>query len=485
MDIPTLVSGTLAIAPELVLALAGLLILVISPLVKSGRGEAFFLIAAAGVAISLALNFGRFETDVRAFSGVLAVDSFSAYFNSIFLLSALATLVFAKDHMKSRTDCLDEFYALLLLCTSGMMILASSVELMTLFVGFEIMSIAVYILSGWRSGSADSTESGVKYLVLGGFSSAVLLFGIALLYGATGSTFVVEILRAADGSAMYICGTALVAAGIIFKVGAVPLHQWVPDIYEGAPVTVTGFMSVAVKAAAFAILMRIFLDPAVVSGSYLSAAIQAAAVLTMVVGNIAAIYQKSVKRMLAYSSVAHAGYALVGVAAVLSDSSVGSGSVFYYLFAYSFMNLGAFGILAYASGRENDCDTFEKISGLWKRKPAAALALGVFMFSLAGIPPTVGFFGKYRVFSTAVDAGMAPLAVIGIIASVISAYYYLKILVHAFMKEDSYGASERQPLAGATIAVLAAGTVFFGIFPLLSWDLALRASATLSAAAPF
>ena len=485
MNMQVLFESTLAILPECVLILAGLLILICAPILKKRWTGSLFLLAISGTVLSLILNFSRFSGESSAFSGALVIDSFSAYFNSLFLLAALATILFSKDHLEGRTQWLEEFYALVLFCTSGMMVLASSVELMTLFVGFEIMSIAVYILSGFRSKSLDSTESGVKYLVLGGFSSAVLLFGIALLYGATGSTFLEEILKSPGNLPMYVCGAAFVAVGVIFKIGAVPLHQWVPDIYDGAPLTVTGYMSVAVKAAAFVLLLRIFLGSAPGFENYMTAAVQIAAVLTMVVGNIAAIYQKSVKRMLAYSSVAHAGYALVGVAAVFSDSSVGSGSVLYYLFAYTFMNLGAFGILAYASREGDDCDTFERISGLWSRKPAASLALGVFMFSLAGIPPTIGFFGKYRVFLAAVDANLTPLAVIGIIASVISAYYYLKVLVYAFMREDSYGASANKPLSGATIAVLTAVTVFFGIFPFLSWDLAAQASNTLLAAIAF
>ena len=485
MNTQVLFESTLAILPECVLILAALLILICAPVLKKRRTEPLLLLAISATLLSFVLNFARFSGESSAFSGAVVIDSFSAYFNSLFLIAAFATILFSKDHLEKRTQWLEEFYALVLFCTSGMMILASSVELMALFVGFEIMSIAVYILSGFRSRSADSTESGIKYLVLGGFSSAVLLFGIALLYGATGSTFIEEIVRNPGNLPMYVCGAAFVAVGVIFKIGAVPLHQWIPDIYDGAPLTVTGYMSVAVKAAAFVMVLRIFLDSASVFENHMTMAVQIAAALTMVIGNIAAIYQKSVKRMLAYSSVAHAGYALVGVAAVLSDTSVGSGSVLYYLFAYTFMNLGAFGILAYASREGDDCDTFERISGLWSRKPAAAFALGVFMFSLAGIPPTIGFFGKYRVFLAAVEANMTPLAVIGIITSVISAYYYLRVLVCAFMRKDSYGASGSKPLSGTVIAALAAATVFFGVFPLLSWDLAAQASNALLATVPF
>ncbi len=485
MNIQTLLRDTIAIAPELTLVLTALIVLILSSILKRSGSKEFFFISVAGTIISLVLNFSRFSEEISAFSGALEINSFSAYFNSIFLLAALGTILFSKDYLDKRTQWIEELYALVLLCTCGMMILASSVELMTLFVGFEIMSIAVYILSGFAGRSGDSNEAGVKYLVLGGFSSAVLLFGIALLYGATGSTFIREILQSPDNLPMYICGATLVAAGIVFKIGAVPLHQWIPDIYDGAPLTVAGYMSVAVKAAAFAMLLRIFLDSGPELQSYLPKAVQIIAALTMIIGNVAAIYQKSVKRMLAYSSIAHAGYALVGVAAVISVPSVGSASVLYYLFAYALMNLGAFGILAHISGEKNDCDTFERISGLWKRNPAAAFALGILMFSLVGIPPTIGFFAKYRVFLAAVEAQLTPLAVIGIITSVISAYYYLKVLAYAFMREDRYGASIRKPVSGATLAALTAASVFFGIFPLFSWELAAQASERLFALIAF
>ena len=486
MNIQTLIQSALALVPETALILGALLILLLSSSLKRKQSDAFCALSVVTIAVAFVFNFSRFSETTTAFSGAVITDSFSAYFNSIFLISALATVFLSRDHLRGKSQWVEEFYALVLLCACGMMVLASSVELMTLFVGFEIMSIAVYILSGFMRKSEGSIESGVKYLVLGGFSSAILLLGIAFLYGACGSTFLAEIVvTPSENMPMYICGIAFTAVGVFFKIGAVPLHQWVPDIYEGAPLTVAGYMSVAVKAAAFIILFRILTVTHAGIENYMETAIQVLAILTMVVGNVAAIYQKSIKRMLAYSSVAHAGYALVGVAAFVSDASVGAGSVLYYLLAYSFMNLGAFAILAYASAERNDCDSFERISGLWKRRPAASLGLCVFMFSLAGIPPTIGFFGKYRVFSTAVDAGLAPLAVIGILASIVSVYYYLRVLVYAFMKEDSYGAGVSKPLSGITITALAAASVFFGIFPLLSWNLAVQASGALALVTAF
>ncbi len=481
MDLSTVFQSTSLIVPEIVLMLFGMVILILSPIVKNQKNDYFLYVGIAGVVLSFVLNLGRFNSEAIAFSGTLRIDNFSAYFNSLFLFSSLVTVLIAKDYLKKNTPYINEFYALILFCTSGMMILASSVEFMTLFVGFEIMSIAVYILSGFDNTSTKSTESGIKYLVLGGFSSGILLYGIALLYGATGSLYFTEIISNFSASPMYIAGISLVLAGFVFKIGAVPLHQWVPDIYQGAPLPVTGYMSVAVKAAAFAVLLRIVLDLAILPSGYLLIAVQVVAVLTMVIGNIAAIYQSSVKRMLAYSSVAHAGYILVGVAALIADRSVGGQGILYYLFAYTFMNLGAFAILAYLSREDRDCDTFDHIAGIWKRKPMTAVALGVFMFSLAGIPPTIGFFSKYRIFLSAVESGQSFIAVIGIVASVVSAYYYLKVLVYAFMKQDEYGFGSHKPVSSVAITVLAIATVFFGIIPAFSWELAVEASKNLLA----
>lgn len=480
MDLSTVFQSTSLITPEIALLLAGMAILILSPVLKDSENSNYFLyLGVAGIILSFVLNLGRFDSEAAAFSGSLRIDSFSAYFNCLFLLASLITVLVARDYLKRNTPYINEFYTLILFCTSGMMILASSVEFMTLFVGFEIMSIAVYILSGFDNKSTSSTESGIKYLVLGGFSSGILLYGIALLYGASGTLHFTEIISAYDGSPMYITGVSLVLAGFVFKIGAVPLHQWVPDIYQGAPLPVTGYMSVAVKSAAFAVLLRIVIDLAILPTGYLLTAVQIVAVLTMIIGNVAAIYQSSVKRMLAYSSIAHAGYVLVGVAALIADRSVGGQGIIFYLFAYTFMNLGAFAILSYLSRENRDCDTFDHIAGIWKRKPLTAIALGIFMFSLAGIPPTIGFFSKYRVFLSAVESGQSMLAVIGIIASVVSAYYYLKVLVYAFMKQDEYGFGSYKPVSSIAITILAIGTVFFGIIPVFSWQFAVEASRNL------
>ena len=267
--------------------------------------------------------------------------------------------------------------------------------------------------------------------------------------------------------------------GLIFKIGAFPLHQWVPDVYEGAPMPVTAFMSVGVKAAAFAILLRVIFEGFSEIQISIMSVLWIVAVFTMVVGNIAAIAQKSIKRMLAYSSIAHAGYALVGVVAAYGGDKLAVSSVIYYLFAYMFMNLGAFGVLAYLSRDGKECETFDDISGLWRKRPYLALALGVFMFSLAGIPPTLGFFAKYRLFLSAVQADFYWLAVIGILSSVVSAYYYLRVLVYAYMKEETTTFPSFKFASSVVLIVLCIGTLVLGVFPFNSWNLALEAAGSV------
>jgi NADH-quinone oxidoreductase subunit N len=475
MDLSEAFKSTVLIGPEISLVLAGLVLIVVDPLIKGRGKKELFWIAILGLTFGFILNLGRFDREGIAFSGALSLDGFAAYFNTIFLIGAFLATILSRDYIEKMDLRVNEYYALILFSTSGMMILGSAREFMSLFLGFEIMSVSVYVLSGFNRRSLRSAESGIKYLVLGGFSSAILLYGIALIYGASGTIFLDEIAsRFNVNNPLYVVGTALILTGFVFKIGAFPLHQWVPDIYEGAPVTVTGFMSVGVKAAAFAILLRVFFEG--FSGIEVSwmKVLWIVSALTMTVGNLAAIVQTSIKRMLAYSSIAHSGYALVGVVSAYGGRELGLSSVLYYLFAYTFMNLGAFGVLAYLSREGRECETLEDVSGLWQRKPLTAIALGVFMFSLAGIPPTVGFFAKYRVFLSAVRSEFYWLAVIGILNSVISAYYYLRVLVYAYMREEGVEFPGFKPASAFALTVLTIGTLILGIVPFYSWDLALR-----------
>jgi NADH-quinone oxidoreductase subunit N len=477
MDLSEVFRSTLLIGPEIALIITGIIVMVIDPLIKGERKRNLFWIALVGLAVGFVLNLERFHNETSAFSGALALDGFAAYFNLIFIIGAFLAIVLSKDYIENMNLKIGEYYALILFSTSGMMILGSAKEFMTLFLGFEIMSVSVYVLSGFNRRSVRSAEAGIKYLVLGGFSSAILLYGIALIYGASGTIFLDEIAAKFNASnPLYLAGTALILTGFIFKIGAFPLHQWVPDIYEGAPVTVTGFMSVGVKAAAFAILLRVLFEGFSGIEANWMQVLWVVSAFTMTIGNLAAIVQTSIKRMLAYSSIAHAGYALVGVVASYGGKELGLSSVMYYLFAYMVMNLGAFGVLAYLSKDGKECETFDDISGLWQRKPLMAIALGIFMFSLAGIPPTIGFFAKYRVFLSAVKAEFYWLAIIGILNSVISAYYYLRVLVYAYMKEESVVFPLFKPVSAVALAILTIGTLLLGILPLYSWDLAIKAA---------
>jgi len=480
MDLSEVFKSTLLIGPEISLIVAGLIIIVLDPILKGSAKKNLFGLALLGLAVGFILNLKRFGVAEAAFSGALSLDQFAAYFNIIFLLGAFLAVIIARDYLSNTNKYSNEFFALILFSTSGMMILSSAKEFMSLFLGFEIMSISVYILSAFNRKSARSTEAGIKYLILGGFSSAILLYGIALLYGASGSVYLDEILRNFDpANPLFLAGSALVIVGLIFKIGAFPLHQWVPDVYEGAPMPVTAFMSVGVKAAAFAILLRVVFEGFPEIQLSIMPVLWIVAVFTMIVGNIAAIAQKSIKRMLAYSSIAHAGYALVGVVAAYGGDRLAVSSVIYYLFAYMFMNLGAFGVLAYLSKDGKECETFDDIAGLWGKRPYLAIALGVFMFSLAGIPPTLGFFAKYRVFLSAVQADFYWLAVIGILSSVVSAYYYLRVLVYAFMKEETTTFPPFKFSSSVVLIFLCIGTLVLGVFPFDSWRLALEAAGSV------
>jgi len=480
MDLSEVFKSTLLIGPEISLIIAGLILIVLDPILKGSAKKNLYVLALLGLAIGFILNLKRFGVAETAFSGALSLDQFAAYFNIIFLLGAFLSVIISRDYLSNTNKYSNEFFALILFSTSGMMILSSAKEFMSLFLGFEIMSISVYILAAFNRKSARSTEAGIKYLILGGFSSAILLYGIALLYGASGSVYLDEIVSKFDPTnPLFLAGSALVLVGFIFKIGAFPLHQWVPDVYEGAPMPVTAFMSVGVKAAAFAILLRVIFEGFSEIQISIMSVLWIVAVFTMIVGNIAAIAQKSIKRMLAYSSIAHAGYALVGVVAAYGGDKLAVSSVIYYLFAYMFMNLGAFGVLAYLSRDGKECETFDDISGLWRKRPYLALALGVFMFSLAGIPPTLGFFAKYRLFLSAVQADFYWLAVIGILSSVVSAYYYLRVLVYAYMKEETTTFPSFKFASSVVLIVLCIGTLVLGVFPFNSWNLALEAAGSV------
>jgi len=351
-----------------------------------------------------------------------------------------------------------------------MMVMASGTELMTLFLGLELMSISLYALAGYTRTRMISNESALKYFLLGSFATGFLLYGMALLYGATGTTNLhgisLFLAKSHLQNPMPIIGMALLVIGFGFKIAAVPFHMWAPDVYQGAPSPITAFMSAGPKAAAFAAFVRVFVEALPTLQSEWVALIWIMAVLTMTVGNVIALVQDNIKRMLAYSSIAHAGYVLV---AFLSAGELGISSILYYMLAYTFMNIGAFAIISVLGGKGEDKVNIEDYNGLGYRYPVAAIAMSLFLFSLAGIPPTAGFMGKFYIFSAAIKEGYLGLAIIGVINSVISVYYYLRVTVAMYMKEPAAsGVSPSlifSPACIVAILISAFGVLRMGLFP--------------------
>jgi NADH-quinone oxidoreductase subunit N len=452
--------------PLIILAVGGLVLMLVDALVRDRSEPAVwtaFLFTAAGVA-SVALFIGEASPTAPEIVGdFLAVDKMALFFDIVICgggaLSALLAGGYLQEHKLER----GEFYVVLLYSGFGGMVLARATDLLTLFIGLETMSLGVYAMVAFRRTSARSVEAGVKYFLLGSFAAALLLFGSALLYGATGHTDLAgigESIRAGDASVqLALLGMMLALVGLAFKVSAVPFHMWTPDAYEGAPTPVTTFMSVAVKSAAFAVLVRVLM---VAFGDELSASastgwppvVAALAALTMIVGNVSAIVQPSVKRMLAYSSIAHAGYALVGVAAAFEVGQEGVSAVMYYMMAYTVSNVLAFGSLILMGSYGKEAVTYEDLAGVGRRHPMAALPFVIGVLSLLGMPPTAGFFGKYYVFNAAVQAGggMVWLAVLGVLTSAVGAYYYIRVIVYLFMREPQAGAVLAVPMRSGYVA---------------------------------
>ncbi len=420
-------------------------------------------VAAATLALTLAWELLHLAAPPStAFYGLIRVGGFASFINVVVIGSGLLTVVLSVPYLRQIRHGYGEVYALLLFATAGMVMLGTANNLVSIFVGLETMSICLYILTGLVREDEGGIESALKYFLLGAFSTGFFLYGIALLYGATGTMYLPEMaegLAARNAPVMFWAGVGLFLIGFLFKVSAVPFHMWTPDVYQGAPTTLTGYMSTASKASAFASLILVLfyaLPP-----ERWSLVLAVVAVATMVLGNVLALVQGNVKRMLAYSSIAHAGYVLVGLAAGTTDGYAGA---LYYLLIYSLMNIGAFGVMALLEwdGKEGRLQTVDSLAGVGFRKPLLGVAMGVFMFSLTGFPPLGGFFGKVAVFAPAIDAGLTWLAIVGVLASVLSAYYYLRVLFVFWMKspeEQAEGARQASfpvPAASAVVIVTCA-----------------------------
>jgi NADH-quinone oxidoreductase subunit N len=418
-----------------------------------------------------------------AFQNTILLDRFALFFTVFFVGAAALTILFSVQYVREAEIHEGEFYVLILLAAFGMILMAAANDLILFFLGLETMSIAVYVLTGmWRE-RAQAAEAALKYFLIGAFATGFLLYGIAIIYGTTGSTQLSRIASAlsqgeGQASLLLLAGVFLVLIGLAFKVAAVPFHFWVPDVYDGAPTPVTAFMAVAVKAAAFAGWARIFLHSLSPLQGEWTVPVKALSILTMTVGNVIAISQSSVKRMLAYSSIAHAGYLLI---ALVAGGAAGGQALLFYLLSYAVMTLGAFAVLIALKDGERDNEAYGDFAGLGFKRPFLGMAMALFMLSLAGFPPLGGFTGKFYLFSSAVAAGHVDLAVIGALNSLLSVVYYLRVIVAMYMEEGGAEGKTfaRAPYLYLVIAVAVFGTLYLGVLPAPALDLSLKAFSSL------
>jgi NADH-quinone oxidoreductase subunit N len=461
------------ILPELVLSIFGLLVMFLDPIMdERGSQRTLGGIALAGAIAALAATLYQAQSQFwgLGFWEMVRVDAFSVFFHFVVAAAVILVILSSYEYMEVQQIRAGEYYALILFGAVGMDLMSSAVELVLIFIALEISSISTYVLAGFRRRSAISSESSVKYFLLGSFATAFFLYGVALMFGATGSTSITQISAALNqyagtghGPLLAYLGVALMFVGLGFKVAAAPFHVWTPDVYEGAPSPVVGFMSTAPKAAVFAVLLRIMFETQAPGRIWL---IWVAAALSMTIGNIAALVQDNVKRLLAYSSIAHAGYLLVAIASLPAN---GIPAAMFYTASYAAMNIGAFAVIGHFAGAGERYVTIEDYSGLGRRSPALAAILTVFLLSLIGIPITGGFFAKFYVFSAALQGNhpLIGLVIIGVLNSAIAAYYYLRVIVVMYMREPREDAPVAPIPAGLGLALglSLAITIYLGILP--------------------
>ena len=472
----------LVILPELIVVAAACLVLVLDPITPSSRKELLAWLSLGALALCIGLTGGQISVlNIRlsAFSDLVVVDGYARFWKLLLYGVTGFTILLSLAYLKAERLNLGEYYGFILLSLAGMMVMVSGADLLTIYLGTELMSLSLYVMAGLKRSSPRSLEASAKYFVLGAFSSGLLLYGISLLYGIAGSTTLASIAGAIGtrgfDDPLLLIATILLAAGFGFKLAVVPFHMWTPDVYQGAPTSVTAFMAVASKAASFAAFLRVFVEGLGGLKADWSNLFLLLCVITLILGNVVAIVQTNIKRMLAYSSIAHAGYALIGVVAAgrgMGESGGASGlaSVMLYLALYAFMTLGAFAVIGMFRKGDVEGEEIEDFTGLAKRQPVAAFLMLVFMVSLAGIPPTAGFIGKFYVFMAAVESGLTWLAVVALIFAAVSAYYYMRVVMVMYMREpDASVVDAPQLVASPALSVVlvcaVAGVIFFGLFP--------------------
>ncbi|MCG3777723.1 MAG: NADH-quinone oxidoreductase subunit N [Nitrospira sp.] len=471
----------LALLPELIIVATACLVIVLDPITPASRRDLLGWLSLGSLALCLGLTMGQIgvlNIRVSAFSDLVVVDAYARFWKVLLYGVTALTIVLSLPYLKAERIHLGEYYGFILLSLAGMLVMVSGADLLTIYLGTELMSLSLYVMTGLNRSKPRSLEAAAKYFVLGAFSSGILLYGISLLYGMAGSTKLASIAAAIGthgaNDPLLLIAVILVAVGFSFKLAAVPFHMWTPDVYEGAPTSVTAFMAVAAKVASFAAFMRVFIEGLGGLKADWSLLFLLIALVTLVLGNLVAIVQTNIKRMLAYSSIAHAGYALIGFIAAgratgTSGGTPGLASVMIYLALYAFMTLGAFAVIGMLRKGGIEGEEIEDFAGLAKRQPLAAFLMLLFMASLAGIPPTAGFIGKFYVFMAAVQVGLAWLAAIALIFAAVSAYYYMRVVMVMYMREpDPSSIVPRlvtSPALSFLLACAAGGVILLGLFP--------------------
>jgi NADH-quinone oxidoreductase subunit N len=457
------------ILPEIMICFFAIFILVVDPFLQKGKKMISAHLSWIAVVLAFVANLSLWDFQETTFSGMFLVDNYACFFKLIFLAGSFLIILVSTAYLKREELLHGEYFSLILFSTLGMMLLASGFDLVVIFLGLEIMSVSLYVLAGYKRNDLKSNEASLKYFLMGAFASGFLLYGIVLLYATAGSTNLEEIIKSIAYSntgpnLLAFAGAGLLLVGFGFKIASVPFHMWVPDVYQGAPTPVTAFISAGPKAAGFAALLRVFLFSFVTIELDWVSIVWVMAALTMTAGNIIAIAQSDIKRMLAYSSIAHAGYVLV---ALVAGGATGVSSALFYLLAYTFMNIGAFTIVILLGKKGEENTALVDYSGLGSRSPVLAILMTVFMFSLAGFPPTAGFMGKFYVFSAAVKSGFIWLVVIGVLNSLISVYFYLRIVVLMFMHPPQPKAQRVLVTPGASLVLLITlwAVLHLGILP--------------------
>jgi NADH-quinone oxidoreductase subunit N len=466
------------ILPEVVLSVFGIIVMMIDPLIpEHGSKKPLGIIAIVGTLAGLAAT--AFQTGFygNAFYNTIRVDTFSVFFHVVVLLIALVVSLTSLEYLEVQRIRSGEYYALVLFGTVGMMLMSSAVELVLIFIALEISSISTYILAGMRRRAAESAEASLKYFLLGSFATAFFLYGVALVFGATGTTNVYGIAQYLQGqsSLLVYLAVGLMFVGLGFKVASAPFHVWTPDVYEGSPAPVVAFMSTGPKAAAFAVLLRVLFATGAPGWFWM---IWVSAALSMTLGNIGALVQQNVKRLLAYSSIAHAGYLLVAFAAA---QQLGISAAIFYAASYAAMNVGAFAVISHFASTGEKFVTLDDYAGLGRRSPLLAAILTIFLLSLIGIPVTGGFFAKFYVFSAALQSHLVGLTIIGVINSAVAAYYYLRVIVYMYMRDERGEIPVARIPAGLGIglAISLIATIYLGVLPGRVLDYAMQSAQDL------